>query len=286
MKTQSRIEVVAAVIRGALISLWLLAVPACRQQAPRVQFLPLWDQWSLTQAVLTDTTATLDQIRAAVSPLAASLEDAVQKTDQLQDRLLTQQLSYAAVFLLDDQFKRLEAAGQAVSQPDRDKLVSPLVAAAGQWIYSVEDGTPCVWRDLYYLSNKTAPDPVDGYFHLMVLLPSQSNPEPAAHFFFPASASSKPAVLFRKYKPGGTEEDAGSQDLVILQEWYEKGALGEGFPLYVVAGEDLVRRMMENDVMYLLYESAATSAGVPGEDEVAQVPLRPFQDKFKEATRK
>lgn len=52
-----------------------------------------------------------------------------------------------------------------------NNMASRLLDAAGQWFYSEEEGIPCIWQDLYYISHKNTDNPINGFFHIMVLLP-------------------------------------------------------------------------------------------------------------------
>lgn len=49
------------------------------------------------------------------------------------------------------------------------------------------------------------------------------------------------------------------------------------------AGADVVKKMLVNEVMYLVFRSADTPDGEPGEIETARIMLEPFQRQWKES---
>ncbi len=63
----------------------------------------------------------------------------------------------------------------------------------------------------------------------------------------------------------------------------KKGEIEGGFPMYAKAGADVVKKMLVNEVMYLVFRSADTPDGEPGEIETARIMLEPFQRQWKES---
>lgn len=233
--------------------------------------------------VLLDTTATLSQINEVIFPWADSLKASAVDTASLNARLSAQQFAFMTIQLLTEQAARMEKAGNPIPHEDLNRMMSPLLDAACQWLYSTIDGIPSIWRDMFYVSNQKANEPVDGYFHIMVLLPSEEMAEPELHIFFPESAADMPALLFRKYSSLETlEEDADNQELIPLEDWYKKGELEDGYPVYASAGADIVKRMLEYDLMYVLFRSGPTPNGEAGENEMARIDLMYFQNKYSE----
>jgi hypothetical protein len=234
--------------------------------------------------VLLDTTATFAQIQAAVIPWADSLRKATADTVSLEKRITAQQFTYITIELLASQVSRLGKAGEIIPYEDFNALMNPLLEAANQWLYTTEDGLTSVWRDIYYASNQEANSPVESYFHIMVVLPDDDDAEPELHIFFPESARNNPGLLFRKYKDyASLEEDEDSQELIPLEEWYGKGELDAGYPMYASAGSDIVEKMLEYDLMYILFSSGSSLDGRQGTNEMARVGLMYFQDKYTEA---
>ena len=79
------------------------------------------------------------------------------------------------------------------------------------------------------------------------------------------------------------EEDTDNQVLVPLEDWYGKGELDAGYPMYASAGSDIVEKMLKYDQMYILFSSGSTLDGSQGPNETVRVGLMYFQDKYTEA---
>ena len=234
--------------------------------------------------VLLDSTSTFQQVRAAVLPWADSLRRAAADTVSLQTRMTAQQYAYVTIEMLAAKIGRLGKAGEDIPYEEFNDMMNPLLEAVNLWLYTTEDGLTSVWRDMYYASDQSAGSPVESYFHIMVVLPDDVDSEPELHIFFPESAQENPGLLFRKYKDLETlEEDEDSQILIPLEEWYRKGELDAGYPMYASAGADVVEKMLEYDLMYILFSGGSTLDGSVGTNEMARLGLMYFQDKYTEA---
>ena len=234
--------------------------------------------------VLLDSTSTFRQVRAAVLPWADSLRRAAADTVSLQTRMTAQQYAYVTIEMLAAKIGRLGKAGEDIPYEEFNDMMNPLLEAVNLWLYTTEDGLTSVWRDMYYASDQSAGSPVESYFHIMVVLPDDVDSEPELHIFFPDSARENPGLLFRKYKDLETlEEDEDSQILIPLEEWYRKGELDAGYPMYASAGADVVEKMLEYDLMYILFSGGSTLDGSVGTNEMARLGLMYFQDKYTEA---
>lgn len=234
--------------------------------------------------VLLDSTSTFQQVRAAVLPWADSLRRAAADTVSLQTRMTAQQYAYVTIEMLAAKIGRLGKAGEDIPYEEFNDMMNPLLEAVNLWLYTTEDGLTSVWRDMYYASDQSAGSPVESYFHIMVVLPDDVDSEPELHIFFPESARENPGLLFRKYKDLETlEEDEDSQVLIPLEEWYRKGELDAGYPMYASAGADVVEKMLEYDLMYILFSGGSTLDGSVGTNEMARLGLMYFQDKYTEA---
>ena len=234
--------------------------------------------------VLLDSTSTFQQVRAAVLPWADSLRRAAADTVSLQTRMTAQQYAYVTIEMLAAKIGRLGKAGEDIPYEEFNDMMNPLLEAVNLWLYTTEDGLTSVWRDMYYASDQSAGNPVESYFHIMVVLPDDVDSEPELHIFFPESAQENPGLLFRKYKDLETlEEDEDSQVLIPLEEWYRKGELDAGYPMYASAGADVVEKMLEYDLMYILFSGGSALDGSVGTNEMARLGLMYFQDKYTEA---
>lgn len=233
--------------------------------------------------VLLDTTATFSQIKEAVIPWADTLNALAIDTTSLKARLSAQQFAYMTIQLLSGQADRLEKSGNPIPYEELNHMMGQLLDASSQWIYTVEEGIPCIWRDLYYVSNQEASEPVNGYFHIMYLLPTNAESGPELHIFFPDSAVDSPALLFRNHIDNETmEEDVENQELIPLKNWSKKNEREEGFPMYASVGSEIAEKMLEYDLLYLLFRSGNTPKGEAGENEIARLELAYFRDKYAE----
>jgi len=231
--------------------------------------------------VLLDTTATSTQIKEAVIPWADSLKAFAIDTASLKVRLSAQQFAYMTIQLLSEQAERLEKSGDPIPDEELNHMMGQLIDASSQWIYTVEEGIPSIWRDIYYVSNQNSSEPVDGYFHIMYLLPTDAESGPELHIFYPDSAVDSPSLLFRNHIDNETmEEDVENQELIPLKNWSKKNEREDGFPMYVSVGSGIAEKMLEYDLMYLLFRSGNTPEGESGENEIALLALSYFQDKY------
>ncbi len=140
-----------------------------------------------------------------------------------------------------------------------------------------------IWRDHYYVSNKNAEEPSNGFFHIMVSVPTPAQPAPNLYIYYPESAEGRPAITFREHLDNDLVDDKFDvHDIVTLQDWYKKDEVEKGFPMYATADEDVVEKMLCNSVMYLLFQSRPASEGAPGEVEIARLHLEPFQIMWQE----
>lgn len=233
--------------------------------------------------VLLDKKATSTQIKEAVIPWADSLKAFAVDKASLKARLSAQQFAFMTIQLLSEQADRLEKSGDPIPYEELNHMMGQLLDASSQWLYTVEEGIPCIWRDIYYVSNQNASEPVNGYFHIMYLLPTNAESGPELHIFFPDSAVDSPALLFRNHIDYDTmEEDVENQELIPLENWSEKNELEDGYPLYASVESPIAEKMLEYDLMYLLFRSGSTPEGEAGENEIARLELAYFRDKYAE----
>ena len=210
------------------------------------------------------------ELMQALAPCFDSLRVLVRDEDNPGLRISAQLLSYRAIALLEDRCEMEETDEADVNE--KDNMASRLVAAIRQWYYSEVDGLPVIWQDMCYVSKKETDDPIDGFFHFMVILPSEDRPEAKLKVFFPDNAVSHPQMIFFNYDDDGVIE--GDH----FDNWYMKTETGDGHPLYGVAGQDIVDKMLAHDVMALSFSNSEREEDV----EIAQLRLNHFQQKYKE----
>ena len=233
--------------------------------------------------IMLDSTASWKQVTDVVYPFVDSLCAAVADETSLNNRMFGQEWGYVTIEAMGEKYTELKDAGKNVDYDDVTKILGQIADAMMLWFYSPDEQIPNVWRDHYYVCHQQSEAPTNGFFHLMVTLPTEDAPEPTLRIFYPDSAEGSPMIVFSKYVvDGGVEEDDDSRDIVRLENWSPKESDEDGFPMYALGDASVVDKMLNNDVAYLLFESGTSPNGAPGETEIARLSLDSFQKKWKE----
>lgn len=235
--------------------------------------------------VMLDSTASWKQVTDAVKPFVDSICVAAADEESIKNRMFAQEWGYVTIGALSDKYIELKDAGKDVSADELSTILDRLANAMMLWFYSPDEPLPHLWRDHYYACHQHAEEPTNGFFHLMVILPTEDQPEPTLRIFYPDSAEDAPMMVFSKYiEGGGIEEDEDSRDLVILENWSPKDSIEEGYPIVATGDATVVEKMLQNDVAYLLFQSGISANGDPGETEIARLSLASFQEMWKKIT--
>lgn len=233
--------------------------------------------------IMLDTTASWKQVTDIVYPFVDSLCAAAADETSLSNRIYGQQWGYMTINLLSEVYSDMKEAGKDVNYDDVTTVLEQLADAMTLWFYSPDGQIPNIWRDHYYVCHQHSEEPIDGFFHLMVTLPTEAQPEPTLRIFYPDSAEGSPLIIFSKYVDNDSvDEDEDSRDLVYLNSWTPKDDSEDGFPMYAFGDASVVERMLNNDVAYLMFESGTSPNGASGETEIARLSLNSFQKKWKE----
>ena len=236
--------------------------------------------FSHLQSAFADSTLCAADFKNAIAPYLDTLVSLSEDQQNLKNRLAAQQVAYYAIDMLYDRFGSEDADDADLKT--LDSMVSPLLEALSKWFYEVDEGIPILWHDLYYLADKESDDPINGYFHIMVLLPAEDHPEAELDVFFPDNAENLPCMIFTKFLgPDTVDEDSNSVVTVSFDNWYRRDEVEEGYPLYGVAGPDVIEKMLSNDVMYLFYSRSQDPAS-ESHYETARLSLLCFQQKYHE----
>lgn len=242
------------------------------------------DLFSHLQFSVEDSTLRAADLKNVIAPFLDTLVLLSEDQQNLKNRLSAQQVAYYVIDLLTDRFVTENA--DAADLKALDSMMSPLLESLGEWFYEVEEGVPVLWHDMYYLADKESDEPIDGYFHIMVLLPTEDHPEAELDVFFPDNAENLPCMIFTKFLgPDSVDEDSSSVVSVSFDSWYHRDELEEGYPLYGVAGPDVIEKMLSNDVMYLFYSRSQDPAS-KSHYETARLSLLYFQQKYQECINK
>lgn len=261
-----------------LYSLAIICVISCGPKKQKSANLSLNDLMKGALTTMNDSESSWQQVVSYVEPLVDSLIDAATDEDNLKRRLVGQEVGYMVMDMTIEKYMDLQSADKEVSESELNSIVESMKGAISSWFYDDSSEVPHLWRDHYYVSNKSAENPVDGYFHLMVTVPTKENPELEFHIFYPESAEEMPLIIFKDSEADDlTEDDFDAKNIVKLEDWISKEDNEDGFPMYASAGADVVKKMLNNEVMYLVFRSAKTPNGDLGETEIARVNLFPFQ---------
>lgn len=268
------------VIVGILFSCLLFS--SCGNSNSKKTAAPYIDELSKIGQValdaLNDSSTTWSQIKEAFLPLVDAITDAASDESNLKRRMAGQEFGYMFMESAIDKYLELKDAGQIIPDEEINSIISPIQGALNCWFYESSEELPHLWKDHYYVSNKNAEEPVNGYFHIMVTLPTKGNSEPSLHIFYPESAESSPALIFHEDPTAPFfDADYDLKNLIQLNDWFEKNENGDGMPMAATAGNDVVQKMLTYPVVYLLFRSSRTENGEPGELEVARLHLEPLQ---------
>lgn len=254
-------------------------IPKDNTQVPEVENASFSGLSSSIQSVFEDTSSSPKELLSALTPFIDSLLTLARDENNQRNRIAAQILSYQAIELLSDRCGNDNDDEAEV--PAMNNMASRLLDAIGQWFYSEEEGVPYIWQDLYYVSKKDSDNPINGYFHIMVLLPTEDRPDAELHVFFPDNAASMPYLAFTKFRDAKSlDEDYENVVSVQFDSWHKKDEIEEGYPLYGVAGQDVVDLMLNQDVMYLWFSNSEN----PDDDDIeaARISLSYFQKKYRE----
>ena len=231
--------------------------------------------------VVLDSTATWAQINEAATAFVASLVIIAADESNGKNRLAAQQWGYMTIELLYETYDEMKEAGKDVNYDNIPPLLERINDAASISFYTEDEQLPHIWRDHYYVCHQQAENPINGFFHIMVTMPTKERPEPSLEIFYPDAADDVPVLIFSKYlKDEGGEEDYDNQEILPLSNWSKKDEVQEGFPMHAKAGADVVKKMLDYDVLYLMFRSGVSPDGDPAETEIARLALEPFQDKW------
>lgn len=233
--------------------------------------------------VMLDSTISWKQVTDVVKPFVDSICVAAADEESINNRMFAQEWGYVTIGALSDKYIELKEAGKDVSADELSTILDRLADAMMLWFYSPDEPLPHLWRDHYYACHQHAEEPTNGFFHLMVILPTEDQPEPILRIFYPDSAEGAPMIVFSKYiEDGGIEEDEESRDLVFLENWSPKDSVQESYPMVATADAAVVEKMLQHDLAYLLFQSGTSANGDPGETEIARISLESFKKMWKE----
>ena len=265
-----------------IVSIYILAV-SCGQNTKKKAAQTRDQLHQEFLGVMLDSTASWKQVTDVVYPFVDSLCAAASDEISLENRMYGQEWGYVTIEALSEKYVELKDDGKTPDYDDVSKILEQIAGAMMLWFYTPDEQVPNIWRDHYYVCHQHSEAPTNGFFHLMVTVPTEDQPKPTLRIFYPDSAEGSPMIVFSKYVAGDSaEENEDSRDIVRLEDWSPKDSIENGFPMYAIGDASVVEKMLKNDVAYLLFESGTSPYGAPGETEIARLSLNSFQEKWKE----
>ena len=258
---------------------------SCGQSQKKTVYRSCQELEEAFDSLAMDPNATWDEIVSFANLFADTLAIRANDSENLRNRIMAQDNGYMLIAFVTDKYDELKSAGKDVNYDDVPKLLDKLIGIESIWFYEEDEKVPHVWRDHYYVSHQDSEQEVFGYFHIMVTLPCEVLPEPTVQIFYPESAEEDPILVFSKYLSGDTIEEDPDQRVVIHPDsWAKKDELEEGYPMYAKLGAETVEKMLNYDVLYLMFQSGVSPIGDPGRTEIARLSLNSFQAIWKDVS--
>lgn len=201
----------------------LLSLVSCGQSIMVTNALSYEELVKKFKDLSIDSAISWEQVISVAGVLVDSISARAVDEHDLTRRLSAQEMGYVAIEYLTGKFEELQGAGKPADYNDITALLDRIYIVGNNWFYSNDEILPHLWRDHYYVCHKNAKNPVSGYFHLMVTLPSEALPEPILHIFYPDAADNNPTLIFGKYLNNDSlEEDPDDQVVIRPDSWTKK----------------------------------------------------------------
>lgn len=233
--------------------------------------------------ILTDSTSTWEEVTNVANVFVDSLIVLAGDKYNLRNRLIAQDNGYLTIHHIMEKYEEMSAKGEPANYDDIPPLLDKISDAVNEWFYSADERIPNIWHDHYYVSHQESENPVAGYFHIMLTLPCEELPEPTLQIFYPETAEDDPILIFSKYlNNDDVREDPAKGETIHPEQWTKKGELETNLPMHFNLGPDAVKKMLDFDVLYLMFRSGVSGDEYPSEVETARLALAPLQAKWNE----
>lgn len=257
--------------------------PSCGQSQKAKRIFSFDELTEEFDNVLEDSTSTWEQVTHVANLFVDSLIVLGTDENNLRNRLLAQDYGYLAIHHIMEKYEKMSANKEPVNYDDIPPLLDKVSDAVNEWFYSSDERISNIWHDHYYVSHQESKNPVAGYFHIMITLPCEELPEPILQIFYPKTAEEDPILIFSKYlNDEDVREDPAKRETIHPEQWTKKGELETNLPMHVNLGSDAVKKMLDFDVLYLMFRSGVSGDGHPSEIETARLALAPLQAKWNE----
>lgn len=229
--------------------------------------------------VALDSTSTWHQIIDAANLFTDSLCIIAVDTLNGNKRLAAQQWGYMAIYTLSDLYEQKKEKGLDVNYSDIYPIIDQINYAASVWIKTEDDEKAYIWRDHFYNCHQESDNPTPGYFNFMVVIPKYEPINITMRITFPLASNKDfpPLLAFKNYENGSLNEKDDYEESVQLVD--EIKVHTDTNVMYADVDEEVVRMMLQYDILYLMFQSTATNDGVQEEIEITRVELAPFHEK-------
>lgn len=230
--------------------------------------------------VALDSTSTWQQIIDAADLFADSLFILAEDTINGNYRLAAQEWGYMTIYVLSAIYDKKKEQGLNVNYSDIYPIIDRINDAASVWIKTEDDDNTFIWRDHFFNCHQQSEKPVPGYFNYMIVVPKADSKSISMRITFPRAANKDfpPLLAFKNYENGTLNEKDDFEDAVQLVD--EIKVHTDTNEMYADVDEEVVRMMLQYDILYLMFQSAATDDGIPEEIEITRVSLAPLQQKI------
>jgi hypothetical protein len=234
------------------------------------------------QTIMNNRGLSADELVEAMSPYLDSIVAMANDSESLGNRMASQILAHQIINLMTENYLLDDESDDSIMTAF-DKVVMPSVLEAlEKWFIDISNEAHILWSDKLYISAKDADEPINGYFHIMVLMQVEDDDVPELDIFFPDCAESLPVLAFAKDANFDSLPDNRDEIAVIpLDQWFAKNELEEGYPLFAMADQQVVEMMLEYDIMFISFNRSKDEEDT-NMYEKARLTLAPFQEKYQE----
>ncbi len=168
-----------------------------------------------------------------------------------------------------------------VNYSDIYPIIDQINYAASVWIKTEDIENTYIWRDHFFNCHQQSKKPAPGYFNFMIVVPKADSKNTTMRITFPLAANKEfpPILAFKNYEEGSFNEKDDYEDAVQLVD--EIQVHTDTNVMYADVDEEVVRMMLQYDILYLMFQSTDADDGNQEEIEITRVSLAPLQQIFK-----
>lgn len=272
-----------------LLLLALCLLPQCRGRnasSTQPSSLEISDSYerlaSEIEVIMNNRALDADALVEALSPYLDSIVAMANDSESLGNRMASQILAHEMINLMTENYLLVDETDDSTVAALDDVILPPILDVLEKWFIDINDEAHVLWSDKLYISAKESDEPINGYFHIMVLMKVEDDDVPELDIFFPDCAESLPVLAFAKDANFDSLPDNRDEIAVIpLEQWFAKDELAEGYPLFAMVDQQVVEMMLEYDIMFISFNRSKNDEDTDMY-ETARLTLAPFQEKYQE----